>query len=1042
MTQPLTPPIPLPRATQPPQDPSTSIHQTPLLPDPSNLGWGDLHHYATPRNHFRVVSKNVNTLNPYSMDMVAIATELQTMQASLFCVQETNTAWTPQTLAAFKNQCRTTYPYHKLAVSSSQDKNDGWFQPGGTATIALDVWASRVIKWGCDEVLGRWSYLEMVGQHDKRFIIASAYRVGPQDFDATTNTSTAQQTRLLQQQGILNPNPRQQFVTGLIRQITKWRQQEKEVLICMDANENVDDPKSQISRLFLETDLVDIHRYRYPTAPRPATHQRGTSPIDMMIGSTLFAAAATAAWLLPFGAPPLIKGDHRLLGADFHPGILFGTAPDTPAPGMLRGINSRHEQHVIQFCEHVVRQCNTHHLAARLAAVSTKASLDDHDIAELESIDKKLTKILVQADQRLRPLSSVPWSPAVRQAYLLHRYWTLTRTAKRNQRNLSEALQHIQNQLDPNVIDTNPLVSLSTKLRRAQKALKKAKREADQLRQQHLDRLLNEAIAANQAKRTNALKYLIRAERNRQCYARFRNHTKPKSAGGLAFVTVPSADGSPHPLLDRDEIEATLLEHSRTHFAAAEGSPFTCDPLKRLLQYDGITPFGDLVHNGSPLLHHYSFDEPTMAILQNLRKKITPDDGDTHPLNYDLLMNGIKKWPEKTSTSPSGRHLGIYKTLQKHVVKKKKTQSNAPDDNDILHHGDLKQGRDVLFLIFDIMQLAIKHTYPLQRWRNVWTIFIEKEIGNPDIARLRCIMLFEADWQLLLKWHSSYGFLPLTEKAGELATEQGGGRKGRSAIDQATQQVVETEITHLNQRSALDLYLDLKACFDMMVEACHNLACRRHGADVAYLRLHARTHQLMRYYVRHKFGVSTDYNTSEHHPWHGAGQGAADAALRYIVLSDTLIDAYHTRVAPTMMSDPTTTLEIIRSLKAFIDDVTLHATAPNAAAIDDLLSSAQSKLRWWNQLVQVTGGALNPKKCCGMLYQWLPDSKGILRLSKQVHQHPTITVSDDRPDQNVRILPPKEGTRYLGLYLTTDRNTKPMEDHLWTKAVTYTQAFQ
>jgi len=133
-------------------------------------------------------------------------------------------------------------------------------------------------------------------------------------------------------------------------------------------------------------------------------------------------------------------------------------------------------------------------------------------------------------------------------------------------------------------------------------------------------------------------------------------------------------------------------------------------------------------------------------------------------------------------------------------------------------------------------------------------------------------MIFEADWQLLLKWHSSYGFLPVTEQAGTLVAAQGGRRKGRSAIDHATQQVLETELVHLKQTSTIDLYLDLRACFDMMVEACHNLACRRHGADVAYLRLHARTHQLMRYYVRHKFGVSSDYNTFENHPWHGAGQ--------------------------------------------------------------------------------------------------------------------------------------------------------------------------
>jgi len=71
--------------------------------------------------------------------MLAITTELQAMQASVFCAQETNTAWTPTTLNAFQNQCRLVYPQHKLAISLSQEKekSGGWFQPGGTSIIAL-----------------------------------------------------------------------------------------------------------------------------------------------------------------------------------------------------------------------------------------------------------------------------------------------------------------------------------------------------------------------------------------------------------------------------------------------------------------------------------------------------------------------------------------------------------------------------------------------------------------------------------------------------------------------------------------------------------------------------------------------------------------------------------------------------------------------------------------------------------------------------------------------------------------------------------------
>jgi len=79
----------------------------------------------------------------------------------------------------------------------------------------------------------------------------------------------------------------------------------------------------------------------------------------------------------------------------------------------------------------------------------------------------------------------------------------------------------------------------------------------------------------------------------------------------------------------------------------------------------------------------------------------------------------------------------------------------------------------------------------------------------------------------------------------------------------------------------------------------------------------------MKYYVCHKYGVSPDYNTFDSHPWHGAGQGATDAALQYIVLSDSLIDAYHEDIQPWCMRDPTMTTTIIKSIKAFINDVAM-----------------------------------------------------------------------------------------------------------------------
>jgi len=138
-------------------------------------------------------------------------------------------------------------------------------------------------------------------------------------------------------------------------------------------------------------------------------------------------------------------------------------------------------------------------------------------------------------------------------------------------------------------------------------------------------------------------------------------------------------------------------------------------------------------------------------------------------------------------------------------------------------------------------------------------------------------------------------------------------------------QITGHDISTSFRNSHLNLGLKRRVENALMVKVCHNMACHCHGAADDYLRLHAQTHCLMKYFVRHKYGVSKDFNTFDLHPWHGAGQGAVDAALHYIVLSDSLIDAYNAKVQPWTILDPMLTLPILKSLKTFIDDVVMLA---------------------------------------------------------------------------------------------------------------------
>ena len=79
----------------------------------------------------------------------------------------------------------------------------------------------------------------------------------------------------------------------------------------------------------------------------------------------------------------------------------------------------------------------------------------------------------------------------------------------------------------------------------------------------------------------------------------------------------------------------------------------------------------------------------------------------------------------KTSTSPSGRHLGHYKAII--------------------------QNKTLLTYLTKYLNLILEKGLVLTRWCNAVNIMIEKDKGQPKITRLRIIHLFEADLNFFLK---------------------------------------------------------------------------------------------------------------------------------------------------------------------------------------------------------------------------------------------------------------------------------------------------
>jgi len=142
-----------------------------------------------------------------------------------------------------------------------------------------------------------------------------------------------------------------------------------------------------------------------------------------------------------------------------------------------------------------------------------------------------------------------------------------------------------------------------------------------------------------------------------------------------------------------------------------------CTPLSQLLRHDGLTDFGQQINAGTAAIDDLDIDEDTKAPLWHQQSCVQPNQSRfTSMPCKEMRMDSFCKWPERTMTSPSDRHLGTYKLLLKdlHWDKKEKSTSKSstctwcktppPADS-----------TDVIRLIHQLLCLAVQHCHTFKR---------------------------------------------------------------------------------------------------------------------------------------------------------------------------------------------------------------------------------------------------------------------------------------------------------------------------------------
>jgi hypothetical protein len=235
-------------------------------------------------------------------------------------------------------------------------------------------------------------------------------------------------------------------------------------------------------------------------------------------------------------------------------------------------------------------------------------------------------------------------------------------------------------------------------------------------------------------------------------------------------------------------------------------------------------------------------------------------------ITVEDYSKGIKKWRESTSTSPSGRHLGIYKALLP-------LESITKD-------------------MCEMLNVVTRAGLAPKRWTKAISVLLEKDCGQPNINRLRIIHLFEADYNLFLKIMWAQRLVARGEEYHLLGESQQGSRQGRTANDAVLLKKLTYDLSRILRSNLGTFDNDAKSCYDRIVNGIAMLAARRLGMPESVVAAHAATLRLMQYCIKTMYGLSDSYIQSQGDSiLFGTGQGSGASPAIWLTISVVLLSS-------------------------------------------------------------------------------------------------------------------------------------------------------
>ena len=122
-----------------------------------------------------------------------------------------------------------------------------------------------------------------------------------------------------------------------------------------------------------------------------------------------------------------------------------------------------------------------------------------------------------------------------------------------------------------------------------------------------------------------------------------------------------------------------------------------------------------------------------------------------------------------------------------------------------------------------------------------------------------------------------------------------------------------------------------------------------------------------RFELKTQLGTSDEhYSHKELHPLYGIGQGAGNSPAVWAMIRSTLFTLYDENAEGAVYHSPDHSIQVKVFMVSFVDDTSSSMNdflQPSLQRKQHYLQQAQSNTQCWNDILQLSGGALQLSKC-------------------------------------------------------------------------------